>query len=144
MSILQPIHSQSRNIATLTVGMYSHQHIINRKEAKDIGLNVTIADKATDSLLWSLFDSYSTEMQLEQPFAPAQMLTAPAGTVHINATQAFVESIGKTDAFVSEGTVSRSPQPMFQLPPGIQVPPQLAAQAQIAVQFNFQGWRVVR
>jgi hypothetical protein len=136
-------------IETLTVGMYSHQHIINRKEAKEIGLNVTIADRATDTLLWSLFDSYSTDMELEQPFNPAQLLTAPAGTVRITATQAFVESIGKTDAFVSEGTVSRSPQAMFQLPPGIQVPPQLAAQAlaaqaQIAVQFSFQGWRIIR
>lgn len=131
-------------IETLTVGMYSHQHIINRNEAKSIGLNVTIADKATDALLWSLFDSYSTDMELEQPFNPAQLLTAPAGMVRINATQAFVESIGKTDAFISEGTITRSQQPMLQLPPGIQLPPQMAVQAQIAVQFHFQGWRVLR
>jgi hypothetical protein len=130
-------------VKMLTVGMYSHSHIISRKEAMRLGLNVKIADRKTDALLWRLFDDYSSEMELEKPFVPAQMITGPGANLRVVATRAFVESTGKTDAFVSEGSISRVQPGGFQLPPGVQMAPQLA-QLQIAVQFNFEGWKVVR
>jgi hypothetical protein len=131
-------------VRMLTVGLYSHQHIISRKEAKALGLNVKIIDKETDAHLWKLFDDYSEEMELEKPFNPAQMVAGSNPALRVTATRAVVESIGKTDAFVSEGSISRVQPGAFQFPPGVQVPPQLAQQLQLAVQFNFEGWKVVR
>ena len=128
----------------LTVGLYWHAHQINRKEAKNIGLNVKFADKELDALLWSLFADYSTEMELEKPFNAAQLLVNQTSPLRVTVKRAFVESIGTTDAFVSEGTISRIQPGAFQLPPGVQLPPQLQAQVQVAIQFDSEGWKVIR
>lgn len=130
-------------IEMLTVGLYSHFHLINRKEAGDIGLNIKPADKETDAALWSLFADYSTEMELDKPFNAAQLL-GQSPNLRVTAKRAFVESVGKTDTFVSEGTVSRIQPGAFQLPPGIQLPPQLQAQVQVALHFDSEGWKVTR
>jgi hypothetical protein len=127
----------------LTVGLFSHAHMIDRKEAKKIGLNVTPADNSLDALLWAIFEDYSTEMELEKPFNAAQVLGGQA-SLRVTVKRAFIESPGKTDAFVSEGTISRIQPGALQLPPGIQLPPQLLAQAQVAVQFDSEGWKTIR
>ena len=82
-------------------------------------------------------------MELEKPFNAAQLVVAQAAPLRVAAKRAFVESIGKTDVFVSEGTVSRIQPGAFQLPPGMQVPPQLA-QVQVVLQFDCEGWKVIR
>jgi len=146
LSLHPPKLSKERTdeiVKMLTVGLYSHGHIINRKEAEVIGLNVKMATKEVDALLWNLFDDYSNEMELEKQFNPAQLALGQAANVRVSAKRAFVESIGKTDTFVSEGTITRMQPGAFQLPPGMQVPPQLA-QVQVAVQFDFEGWKIVR
>jgi len=131
-------------IENLTVGMYSHQHMINRREAKSIGLNIKIADNETDGLLWSLFESYAAEMELDKVFNPAQLVAGQTPPLPIRVIRAIVESVGKTDVHMSEGTVSRMQPGVF--PPGVQLPPQFQAQiqAQVAVQFSFEGWKRTR
>jgi hypothetical protein len=108
-----------------------------------MGLNSKNANKELDALLWQLLDDYSTEMELEKPFNAAQLLTPQAPSVRVAAKRAFVESIGKTDTFVSEGIISRVQPGAFQLPPGMPVPPQLA-QIGASIQFDFEGWKIVR
>jgi hypothetical protein len=134
---------KSEIVKMLTVGLYSHHHIISRKEAKQIGLNIQLANAETDSLLWDLFADYSSEMELETPFNAAQLVAPQAGPLRVTTKRAFVESVGKTDVFVSEGTVSRVQPGAFQLPPGMQIPTPLA-QLQVAVQFDFEGWKTAR
>ena len=58
--------------------------------------------------------------------------------------RALIESIGKTDAFLNEGTLCRIQPGTFQLPPGMQLPPQLQAQVQVALHWDSEGWKVVR
>jgi hypothetical protein len=132
-------------VEVLTVGLYSHAHLINRKEASKIGLSVKEADKQLDESLWSLFAEYSMEMDLDTPFNPAQLLTPQTPVVHVTAKRAFLESIGKTDVFISDGAVSRIQPGALQLPPGMQLPPQLLqAQVQVQLRFDSEGWKVVR
>jgi len=138
-----PENRMKEIVEMLTVGLFSHSHVISRKEAKGIGLNIQLANKEMDTILWNLFDDYSGEMELDKPFNAPQLVAGQTAPLRVTAKRAFVESIGKTDAFVSEGTISRVPPGGFQLPPGMQVPPQLA-QVQVAVQFDFEGWKVIR
>jgi hypothetical protein len=131
-------------VEMLTVGLFSHAHLINRKEAAKIGFNVKEADKELDAVLWQLFAEYSAEMDLDTPFNPAQMLTPQHPVQRVTAKRAFLESIGKTDTFVSDGSVSRVQPGAFQLPPGLQLPPQLQAQVQVQLRFDSEGWKTVR
>jgi hypothetical protein len=131
-------------VEMLTVGLYSHFHIISRKEAKQIGLNVQLANNEIDNLLWKLFSDYSDEMELGAPFNAAQLLTGQTSPLRVSAKRAFVESVGKTDAFVNEGTISRVQPGTIQLPPGMQLPPQFQAQVQVALQWELEGWKVIR
>jgi len=130
-------------VEMLTVGLFSHAHLINRKEAAKIGLNAKEATKEVDALLWDLFAEYSAEMELDTPFNPHQLLTPNAPVLHITAKRAFVESVGKTDTFISDGTVSRIQPGALQIPPGMQLPPQLL-QAQIQMRFDSEGWKITR
>jgi hypothetical protein len=106
--------------------------------------SLKFADKELDALLWSLFADYSTEMELERPFNAQQLLANQASPLRVTVKRAFLESIGKTDAFVSEGTISRIQLGAFQLPPGVQLPPQLQTQVQVAVQFDSERWKIIR
>jgi hypothetical protein len=140
-----PRDEAEKLVEMLTVGMYSHGHMIGRKEAKKLGLNVRIANKETDDLLWKLLGEYSTAMELDKPFNALQLSAGQAATpVKVTATRAFIESVGKTDAFVSEGSVARVQPGAFQLPPGVQLPPQMQAQVQVALRFESEGWKVIR
>ncbi len=146
---LHPPELEKKNIDKivdmLTVGLYSHSHLINRNEAIRIGLPVTRATRDADASLWTLFAEYSDEMELEKPFNAAQQLGAQQ-TTQVKATRAIIESIGKTDTFISEGTISRVQGGNFQMPPGVQLPPQLQLQmqVQVTVQFSSEGWRILR
>jgi Serine dehydrogenase proteinase len=131
-------------VEMLTVGLFSHAHIINRKEAAEIGLNIKQAEKALDKLLWELFAEYSAEMNLDTPFNPMHMLPSQATSIHVVAKRAFVESFEKTDVFISDGIVSRVQPGGLQLPPGMQLPPQFQAQVQGALRWDSESWQATR
>jgi hypothetical protein len=102
----------------LTVGLYSHAHQINRREAKQIGLNVKFADKELDALLWNLFADYSTEMELEKPFNAQQLLANQASPLRVSVKRAFLESTGKKLMRSSpKGPYLASSQELFSSPP---------------------------
>jgi ClpP class serine protease len=49
--------------------LLAHDHIINRKEAKEtIGLNVTFAKGELEKLMWEIFTEYEKMMQLKTPY----------------------------------------------------------------------------
>lgn len=58
------------NITTQLVEKFlAHDHIINRKEAKDmIGLNVTFAIGELENLMWELFTEYEKFLMLKTPY----------------------------------------------------------------------------
>lgn len=56
-------------IDKLTQKLYSHLHVINRTEARDIiGLDVVDATPDEDTLMWKLYEDYATELQLNTQF----------------------------------------------------------------------------
>lgn len=128
-------------VETLTVQLYSHSHLINRREAEQIGLKVELADKNLDSLLWEIFSEYSSEMKLEEPFNAPQLLGKQT-SMRVELQRAFVESSSMTDAYISEGTIVRPGPGGVQLPPGF--PPGMQAQVQVAFQVESEGWKVLR
>jgi len=56
----------------LTEKLYSHQYLINRKEAKeDLGIKtITYADSDLSKLMNELFEEYQKEMELEKIWNP--------------------------------------------------------------------------
>lgn len=130
-------------VATLTEKLYSHSHLINRREAKEIGLNVEFSDNNLDATMWNLYMDYAQEMDLERPFNALQAL-GQQQNAGVSLKRAFVESHGMTDLFATEGTISRPAPGAINLPPGIQIPPGLQAQGMAALQVDFEGWKSIR
>jgi hypothetical protein len=96
-------------VANLTARLYSHNHMISRREAREeIGLPVVYADPELDSLMWELYECYETDLRLNEPFNPADLLTdQERGPVSFEAVGGLVESLACLDAFVFQGTVTR-------------------------------------
>lgn len=130
-------------VQTLTELLYSHSHLINRREAAKIGLNVERADRDLDSQMWNLFCEYAVEMELDRPFNAPQLLGAQP-SLRVELRRAFIESHNMTDAFVSEGTITRPAPGTIPLPPGLQFPPGMPAQIQVAFRVESEGWNIIR
>lgn len=65
-----------KNIAEYLVEkFYAHDHIINRKEAKDlIGLNIFSANGALENKMWELYLEYEKMLKLKEPYKDEQTL----------------------------------------------------------------------
>lgn len=61
-------------IELLTEKMFSHDHGINRREAKGIGLNVKFADEGLSKLMWELIVDYEKELDLLNPIQFDELL----------------------------------------------------------------------
>lgn len=66
-------HLPSENTATsiaqkLNSSFYHHGYAVSRKEAKDIGLTITIPTAEEESLMWSIWQEYSNEMSSDKEF----------------------------------------------------------------------------
>src|SRR5262249_3913635 len=57
-------------IETLAEKTYQHGHAIGRREAKEIGLNITNPNPTLEGLMWDLFCAYEKEMALRDPLDP--------------------------------------------------------------------------
>ncbi len=89
-------------IEILVEKLHFHGHNINRKEAKDIGLNVVSADAISDStdnledLMWSLYKDYEAELKLKTPYKDEAPTSGDTNKLPIK----FIESTNKSDKFV--------------------------------------------
>ncbi len=134
---------EQKIVSTLTEQLFSHLHMINRREARELGLNVEYADVELDRKLWALYLDYVSEMHLNEPFNAEQDLGSNS-SLRIELKRAYIESIPFTDVFVSAGIIRRLSQGPVQLPPGMQMPPNLIGQIPITVQMEKEGWIVER
>lgn len=63
-----------RVIEILVEKLYYHGHHINRKEAKEIGLEIEFAEKFSDGkdnlsdIMWKLFEEYEKDLELKIPY----------------------------------------------------------------------------
>jgi hypothetical protein len=100
----------------LTQDLYSHDYLINRKEAKEaIGLPVLYADSIEkegnnlETLMWELFNVYSRELELDEPFIPTLFLEDKSEKEGIF-KRAYIESLNLTHIFESEFRVFSTPE----------------------------------
>jgi hypothetical protein len=130
-------------VKILTERLYSHSHLINRREAIEIGLKAEAADKNLDSILWGLFTEYAEDMELDRPFNAPRLLGGQT-SAKVELKRAYLESQALTDIFVTEGTITRPAPGSLPLPPGIQLPPGVQGQIQVAFQIDSEGWKIAR
>lgn len=110
------IKKRDQIIDYLTQDLYSHDYLINRKEAKEIiGLPIQYADSITkdgtnlESLMCELFELYSKELELDDPFVPALFLEDKSEKEGIS-KRAYIETLALTHIYESEFKVFSTPQ----------------------------------
>lgn len=64
-------------VDTLTEKLYTHEYLISREEAKEIGLKIIYPEPILDKLMWNLYKQYERELKLLDPFNPIQIVQAP-------------------------------------------------------------------
>lgn len=155
-------------VNALTTQLYSHQHLVNRREAAEVGLHVAAASEKTEALLLQYYEQLCEDLQLREQFDPASILraaSAAAGaatvqhpslpptpqqaaptvptaalTVPVTVEQGYVETANTCDAYATEGEISQVATQQQQQVPGFQIPLNIP---QIATKFEvFSGrWR---
>lgn len=130
----------SAMVTRLTTEFYSHQHLIGRNEARELGLPIVDADAALEQLLLDYYEELKIDLELLEPFNPANILRtagalapgtpvpAPAptgaptgvvpagavptpGVVPVTVERGYIETETTCDAFVTRGAVA--PQTMM-------------------------------
>ncbi len=103
----------------LTEKLYSHEHLINRKEAKnEIGFGDIIEYAKDDKLINDLMMHYKKILQLDDEFNPADFLGNKVEK-DFSLTRAIIQSEQLSDQFVSKYKVMKlpgnSPLPNFNI-----------------------------
>jgi ATP-dependent protease ClpP protease subunit len=97
----------------LTETLFSHQHYINRKEAKELvgfGDLIEYADAATAKLIDGLYEAYKKEMQLSQEFDPISILGTDVSK-NFTITRAVVHSDNLQFSVVSQYSLHKAINP---------------------------------
>ena len=137
----------AERIRKLTTAFYTHHHLINRQEAKELGLPITDPSANVERLMLDYYAQLISDLELRSKFDPAAILSR-AGQQEQQAIQlerAYIETATSADVFLTEGTLSMQQQ-MLQgmpgLPPNAQVqPPALPAVATFEV--TTEEWREI-
>jgi len=96
-----------RIVNLLAKELGSHDYLIGRKEAKEIGLKVTDAPLDLETLMWELYSEYESLMELNTPYSPSAFLgsqESATGTF----VRAVIESEVMTHIFRTEKAVNRA------------------------------------
>lgn len=90
-------------VSSLVEKLHSHQYMINRKEAREIGLHVDFLDQTTEQISHEILYSYIDEVKMNEPGVD---LTFGAGenTKQLNMNRAFIETSDKSYVFKTEYT----------------------------------------
>src|SRR5207247_1240041 len=57
-----------RIVRTLCEGLYSHDHLLARQEAVELGLDVQTPSEDLENVLWSLEESLNRDFEVDVPF----------------------------------------------------------------------------
>jgi hypothetical protein len=94
-------------VETLAIGLGSHDYMIGRVEAHDdVGLNVADEDLELEELIWSLYQDFSSDMELGTPFDPMEGITIQQGqpirpTIK-TVKMVMIESLERSDVWERE------------------------------------------
>lgn len=102
-------------VNTLTEKLYNHEHLINRKEARQYSLNVFDAESEkanrVEEEIWALYEEYLNEMQLGEPLNPKKIMKRRTTDRSFKLPRAFLESKNLSYAFISRVKIQPVPQP---------------------------------
>jgi hypothetical protein len=108
----------------------SHDYTINRREARNLGLNVETPSQDLYDLMRKVHLAYGKELKLLEPYSP-QVQLAASQSAPLSEVRGLVETTdGGCYGFVTEGTLTRT---MVQGP--------LGPQEAITDQRTFEGWK---
>lgn len=94
-------------VNNLTEKLYAHNHMISRREAKnDIKLAIVNPDPELENTMWSLYEEYEKELELNNPFVPSEFLNETRSKADFQVAGGAVESLSALDLFLFEGSVS--------------------------------------
>jgi hypothetical protein len=106
-------------IDILTEKLYSHQHLIPRREAKEIiGLKVRYPDSNLESLMMELHQVYRSELGIGETINPTMLLDNRT-ELPVEWSIAKIETTQTEDRFTLKGKILRAPQPMQ--PPNVNI-----------------------
>ena len=109
----------------------SHDYTINRREARDLGLQIETPSEELYQLVKAIHLSYRSELQLAEPY-DANALIGQGAAVSYHFRRCLIESIsGGCHAFVSDGTLTKGTTPG---PNGTVV-------TQVTDNRTFEGWK---
>jgi hypothetical protein len=84
----------------------SHDYLIGRKEAKEIGLKVKDAEPEIETLMWELYSEYERMMELNTPYSP-EVFVGQQQTATGTFIRAAIESEAMTHIFRTIKQVNR-------------------------------------
>jgi hypothetical protein len=90
-------------VSNLVEELPSHQYLINRKEAKALGLPVVDMDKETELISFKILDSYRQEAKMDEPGVSVNFDSGETTKV-IEMSRAFIETRDRSFAFISQYT----------------------------------------
>lgn len=104
---------QKKIINFLTSEAGSHDYTINRREAKELGLNINIPNGEEYENIKSIYDDISLELQLNTPFDSSSILLYN-NKVEYSIHRILIESVsGGKDVYLSYGTLIRLKMPII-------------------------------
>lgn len=110
----------------------SHDYTIDRREGRDLGLEIETPDDELYGLLRELHKSYRTELQLNEPYDPVALVGSNQA-VPYELNRCLIESVvGGCHAFVSKGILTKQ---VSQSP--------LGGPDQVTDHREFEGWRKI-
>jgi hypothetical protein len=115
----------------------SHDYAIYRNEARnELGLNIEKPNDEQYLKIKEIFDSIRNELKLLEPFN-LDLELGDNQTSDYSCRRVLLESLqGGTDVYVTEGTLTKTTQPINQQPP---LPPLI--RSAIENKMNFEGWK---
>lgn len=126
------IDTVHRIIAFLCSESGSHDYTINRREARELGLDIVTPGPEEYDIIKALYGDIRDELLMKSPFDPKTEIGINT-TINFSFKRAIIESLqGGSDYFISEGQLSK-----IQLPIQPNIPPQFA----LNDQRTFEGWR---
>lgn len=102
-------------VTRLTTEFYSHQHLIGRAEARDLGLPAVDADPVLEQHLLDYYGELKTDLELLTPFNPANILRTTGTAIPVASPAPAPASPPTPTTPTAAGPVS----PMGGVPPGV-------------------------
>lgn len=114
---------------TLLEKLYFHDHLVVRKEARDLGLKVVDAESVTvgerrtlADAMWDLYRSYEDDMEFMAPYTDDPPKLTSGKSAKVELLSKLVETRDRSSAYVIEQTWRSLPFPPNSMPSQVVTP----------------------